>query len=76
MRQTMQHQTLRTDLMDKKLFEEIVNNTKGVEIPAKHSWQYRKMHSLVAAGYEQGVADGMTAQASLQNTITDMVHPR
>ena len=61
--------------MDKKLFEDIVSSTKGAELPARHSWQYRKMHTLVAAGYEQGVADGMTAQAKLQNMITDLVHP-
>ena len=62
--------------MDKKLFEDIVSSTKGVTLPPKHSWGYRKMHTLVAAGYEQGVADGMTAQAKLHNSITDMVHPK
>lgn len=60
--------------MNKKLFEDIVNSTKGVTLPPKHSWGYRKMHTLVAAGYEQGVADGMTAQAKLHNIIVDMVH--
>jgi len=62
--------------MDKKLFEDIVNDTKGATLPPKHSWGYRKMQKLVEAGYKHGVADGMTAQAKLQNSITDMVHSR